>query len=127
MPFLVVVSFITAHFWIYPAHISQGWDATLAHIPYYELKKQMNGYLQENNLDIDFIGSDFPDLASHENIYLNGENKKFKPYSLKNDSLLIYSNIFNNFTDSELKELKHWQKRLTLQKNGIEIILYKKQ
>ncbi len=126
MPYLVIISFVTAHFWIYPAHISQGWDATLAHIPYYELKKEMNSYIKDNHLDIVNIGSDFPDLASGEIIFLDGEEKSFKSYSLESDSLLIYSNIFNNFTDNELNELVHWQKWHVLKKNGIEIILYKK-
>jgi hypothetical protein len=31
---------LTGHFWVYPEKISQPWDTTLAHIPYYELRKE---------------------------------------------------------------------------------------
>src|SRR4030042_584520 len=39
---------ITGNLWTYPDNISKAWDATLGHLPYYELRAECLDYLENN-------------------------------------------------------------------------------
>ncbi|MEM7039547.1 MAG: hypothetical protein AAF570_21410, partial [Bacteroidota bacterium] len=54
---------ISGHFWIYPDHIAQGWDASLAHVRYFGLRNQMDQYVLENEISMSDVCSDFPLLS----------------------------------------------------------------
>ena len=42
----LLLGLISGNLWIYPERISQGWDASLAHIPYHSLRKKA---IEKNN------------------------------------------------------------------------------
>ncbi|PCH92475.1 MAG: hypothetical protein COB85_08100, partial [Bacteroidetes bacterium] len=44
---VLVISLFTGNLWIYPERISQNWDSTLAHLPYYSLRQKMINYIDE--------------------------------------------------------------------------------
>ncbi|MDP3353257.1 MAG: hypothetical protein Q8S44_05920, partial [Flavobacteriaceae bacterium] len=50
---------ITGNFWIYPPKIAQGWDSTLAHIPYYNLRIDAIKYLDNEKIEISKVASFF--------------------------------------------------------------------
>ena len=53
VPLLLLAGLISGNLWIYPRNIAQGWDATLAHVPYYNLRIEAINYLDKNNIEID--------------------------------------------------------------------------
>lgn len=88
---LVIVS---GNFWVYPDKISQGWDATLAHLPYYSLRKQAIQYLDDQKIEINEVQTFFPDSNIMDDIDLNGDFRKFKKFEGDN-GYVLYSNIHN--------------------------------
>ncbi len=92
--FIWIAVLTTGNFWVYPDKIAQGWDATLAHLPYYDLRKQAIQYLDTENIDINEVVTFFPNRAPIDNIDLNGDQRNFKSYKEKSEYVL-YSNIYN--------------------------------
>ena len=88
---LVIVS---GNFWIYPDKISQGWDATLAHLPYYSLRKQAIAYFDEQKIEINEVETFFPDSNIIDDIDLNNDLRKFRRFE-GGDGYVLYSNIHN--------------------------------
>ena len=52
-----VLLLFSGHFWIYPKNISQGWDSSLAYLNYFNLKKQMQQYVEDHHIPLDSIGT----------------------------------------------------------------------
>lgn len=124
-----VVSFflITGNCWIYPRNISQGWDSTLAHWPYYELRQEMNQYLEEQKIDFKEVGTAFPNTADFRYIDLADTTGKFARKNLHSNTYFFYSSIFNELTDAELDVLfSKWTQEKVLKKGGIDVILFKR-
>ena len=119
---------LLGHFWIYPSRISQGWDASLAHLPYYELRNEMLDYLGHENIAIENVGCQFPNLAERQYIDLRiGDTSHFSNAKIPSDEYILYSNIYNDFIDNELEEIKNQYHPIKeLSKGGIFLTLYKK-
>ncbi|PQJ73289.1 hypothetical protein [Polaribacter butkevichii] len=97
---LLFIGLLTGNLWIYPKKISQGWDATLAHIPYYNLRLTAIDYLDKNNIPIKEVATFFPNITSLHNIDLNNDKRTFATFNNKNN-YVFYSNIYN-LSDEEL-------------------------
>jgi hypothetical protein len=85
---------ISGNFWIYPNKISMGWDSTLAHLPYYDLRNKALEYLDKKGINFNAVASFFPNEASLNEIDLTGDQRKFSIYNGKNQ-YVFYSNIYN--------------------------------
>lgn len=120
------VALLSGHFWIYPDPIAKGWDATLAHIPYFQLKKEAVDYLKDAKPYS--IGSDFPNLRPPAEENLEGSAITiFKQKELRSDNKVLYSNVFNGFSETDLDTLerdfnieKQWQSGI------VTLILYQR-
>jgi hypothetical protein len=94
---------VGGNFIVYPDKIAKGWDSTLAHLPYYKLRHQAIDYLDKEHIDFEQVQSFFPNLASIDQIDLNGDDRSFHYYEGKG-KYIFYSNIFN-VTDQEYDEI----------------------
>lgn len=94
---------VGGNFIVYPDKIAKGWDSTLAHLPYYKLRHQAIDYLDKEHIDFEQVQSFFPNLASIDQIDLNGDYRSFHYYEGKR-KYIFYSNIFN-VTDQEYDEI----------------------
>ncbi|AKQ47086.1 hypothetical protein TH63_17885 [Rufibacter radiotolerans] len=103
---LLLVSLVSGHFWLYPQRVAKGWDATLAHLPYFELRQQMLTYLDQQQIPREEVGSDFPNLAAPSDTDLNKDHRTFPAKNLAAQSYILYSNVFNGFTNEELEDLQ---------------------
>jgi hypothetical protein len=118
---------ISGNAWIYPERISQGWDSSLAHLPYYKARNQMINYIKQKNLPLSDIGTAFPNTALFKYIDLTEEEVGFAEKDLKKNTYIFYSNIMNDFTDAERNELKNtWYVEKEFHYLHIKVILYKK-
>jgi hypothetical protein len=123
---VVLAGLISGNFWIYPDTISKGWDSTLAHLPYYKLRSNMLSYIKQQNIPIDSIGSEFPNTRTFMYTDLNEDNRCFPQKNLKTQPYILQSNIFNDFSDSELYERRHsWILVREEKKCGVYVRLYK--
>lgn len=128
LPYVMILLLFAGNFLIYPKHIAQGWDSTLAHIHYYDLEKDMHNYIEELGLDRNEIGTAFP--LKNERKYMTlveGENLKYHDYDLSRHQYIVYSNVMNSFSDLELETLFNtWTKKKQLKTAGVEMILFEK-
>lgn len=123
---LVFIAVVSGSFWIYPDKIAQGWDATLAHIPYHKLHKEIIEYIDNEEISLYKIGSVTPNLKKLKYIYLTEDERAFVKLDMNKNKYVLYSNVFNDFTDNEIDQLKsRWVKEKHIEKNRIFITLYK--
>lgn len=123
---IVLLGFLTGNFWIYPNKISQGWDSTLAHLPWYDLEKEVELFLHENEIPREEVGTAFPNIGPRKFIALNDSETGFKEKDLSQDCFVLYSNVMNDFSDEEIDELEmNWEPIFESQKGGVVAIVYK--
>ena len=124
---IIFIGFLSGNLWIYPKKISQSWDSTLAHLPYYELRQEMIAFIKQTGIPFEQVGSVFPNLRSLDHTELNGSQERFARFDVDRNSFVFYSNVFNDFKDEEIDQLfGSWKVRKSLQKNGICVILFVK-
>ncbi len=111
----------------YPKHVSVGWDSTLAHIPFFKLKEQMINHLNQEKIDVSKVGASFPLDAPIRFSNLNNDDRSFPEKDLQHQRFILYSNVFNKFTDDEIAELeKDWIPLKTLEQGRVELVLFGK-
>ncbi len=103
---VMLLALFTGNFWVYPKHVAQGWDSALAHYPYYELRNKMIHYIDENQIPIEVVGTEFPMIGKMEFIDLNSREIGFHKKDFEKDMYILYSNVFNDFSDEELSKLE---------------------
>ena len=122
--FLILVS---GNFWIYPDKIAKGWDATLAHLPYYNLRNQAIQYLDHEAIDFKDVQSFFPNTQSLDIIDLKNDSRNFNNFDAKS-KYVFYSNIFNidDETYNKITNPEEYIMMKHFENNGVFIIIYKK-
>ena len=124
---ILILGLFSGNFWVYPKKISQGWDSTLAHLPYYKLRTKMLKFIDINEIDKANIGYDFPGAYPQKYLDLSNETWRFPEANLLVHEYILYSSVVNDFTDKEIEELENnWE--ILHQENSItvDIILYKR-
>ncbi len=123
---IAFIGLLTGNLWIYPKHIAQGWDATLAHIPYYNLRKKMIAYIDSQQIPPATIGTVFPNIGPYEIYELNERQEGFVKKDFLTNQYFFYATVFNDVSDEDLVELStNWEIVQQFESFGIEVILYK--
>jgi len=116
---------VTGNLWIYSDHISQGWDSTLAHVPYFKLRSEAVHFMDEHKIPIEKTATFFPNTAKLDLIDLKGDQRSFQPFTGENE-YVFYSNVYN-LTDNDFKILyTNYESIATFSKCRIRVVLYKK-
>ncbi len=124
---LMVLGLASGNFWVYPDKIAQGWDASLAHLPYYKVRSDMLAYLQQQSIPLEAIGTAFPEIGALQFRDLSDRLEGFAEKDLVAQPYILYSNIMNDFSDEEIDQLKqHWTPLKTYARHGIFMTLYTK-
>ena len=112
---LLFLGLVSGNLWVYPEKISQGWDATLAHLPYHQLRKNAIQFLEDKNINFQEVGTFFPNYTSIDEIDLNDDSRFFEYFNQKNP-YIFYSNVYNvsdedyDFLQENYYELKRFKK-----------------
>ena len=93
--FALVLLLSCSHFYVYPERLSQSWDSSLAHLPYFDLRRQTIDFLKENNVPFSEVGVSFPLTEKHKLTDFSDENGEFSNYDFKQNRWIIYTNIGN--------------------------------
>jgi hypothetical protein len=88
---------------VYPKNISQGWNATLGHLPYHSLRLEAIHYLNDSNINIQEVASFFPNYNVLDYIDFNGDKRSFAKFNT-NKKYVFYASVYN-LTDEEQKSL----------------------
>lgn len=123
---LSFVGLLSGNLWVYPDPVAKGWDATLAHLPYYHLRKEALHYMKEKNIPPGEVSGGFPYNLTGKCIDLNHDTTPFSSLPMERSPYVLYSNISNDFTDQQLYALKNeW---IPVEKFGgwpVRFVLYK--
>jgi hypothetical protein len=113
---ILIILFALGNFLVYPRGVAMGWDATLAHLPYHSLRAEAVAFLDKEKIDFQTVGSYFPNLNTGENLFLNGDQRRFAALDFSRNEYVFISNIYNDIseTDEEILRrdwvlLKKWQ------------------
>jgi len=124
---LLTIGLLTGNLWIYPRNIAQGWDASLAHLPYFGLRDKMLDYLAEQQIPITEVASLFPNNIEIRYLDLTENRQKHPTIDLGTSVLVLYSNVFNDITDEEIEKLdRDYRIVKEAEKAGIYFRIYRK-
>ena len=86
----------------------------------------MLNYIRKNNIEFNNIGSVTPNLKQQKYIYLDDDTASFSNKDFNKNEFILYSNIFNDFSDDEVETLQNeWKEVKIYKKSCVKIILYK--
>jgi hypothetical protein len=123
--FIGLIGLISGSFWVYPSHIAQGWDSTLGHLSYYQLRDNMIQFMDEYSIDKSQVGFDFPGGYEQRFLDLSEETWFFPEVDIENQEYILFSNVVNEFSDEELIELKENWKLIHQEKSiTVNFVLY---
>jgi hypothetical protein len=94
---------LLGNFIVYPDKMAQGWDASLAHLPYWKLRKEAIIYLEQQQIELEQVATFFPNYTTIDNVELNGDRRSFSKFSGK-EKYVFYSNVYN-LSDNEFDKL----------------------
>ncbi len=121
----LIIGLWSGHLWIYPDKTPNGWDATLAHLPYYKLRQDALNYLDKNNIDFQTVGFFFPAESKGKYIELNNDERSFAEFDTKKNKYIAFSNIAN-WNDELIDEItQHWILKKEFSRNSVFIRIYK--
>jgi hypothetical protein len=96
----------SGHFWITPETMAKGWDSMLSHIWYLDYRDEAVRYLKTQNIASGTVGSDFPNLATHQQITLENDSYYFIQKNVSEQTYILQSNAMNGFSETELTQLR---------------------
>ena len=79
---VLCMGLLTGNLWVYPKIISQGWNATLGHLPYHSLRLDAIDYLNEKSINIEEVASFFPNYNILDYIDFKEQKSLAKHYSV---------------------------------------------
>jgi len=111
------------NFIVYSDTFAQGWDSSLAHLPYWELRKKGIEYMDKKKIPVTETASFFPNLTSIDNVDLNGDMRSFTNFTGK-EAFVFYSNVYNlsDFNLEVLHENYHITKSFTKRNVRVELM-----
>jgi len=126
---LVSISLLSGHLWIYPNHMAQGWEASLVHLPYFSLRKQMIEFIEQEEISYEEITTTFPNINGTYYSDLSKQAWNFIPkhkLPLQQSNYVMQSNVMNDFSEEELEYLAsdQFKKLKSYRKMGVYVNLY---
>lgn len=124
---VLIVALALGNLWVYPRGIAMGWDSTLAHLPYHELRDEAVRYLEKGKIDFQKVGTLFPNLNTGENLMLNGDHRRFADMDFSRNEYIFASNIFNDLSEDDYNTLRReWILIKKWQQSGVWIEIYER-
>lgn len=124
---LIFLVQLSGHFWNYPRRISQGWDCSLALLPYYPMRVDFQNYIIENKIPKNEIGANFTLVNSDFAVNLKGDPTSYGKLGEDSVSYIWYSNVENSILDDHFDDyFKNWEILKQEKKGNVQMILFKK-
>ena len=124
---LLCIGLLSGHLWVYPSNISQGWDASLAHLPYYGLREKILSDMKAQNIEVDEVACVFPNQSQKRFMDLSNSMDQHTSFDHNKSKYVLYSNVYNDFTDEDVKMLAEQYKVLIhLQNMEVFMTLYER-
>jgi len=123
---IMLIGLLSGNCWTYPDTVAKGWDATLAHVPYYGLRNNMLDYIDSSNISFSDIGTEVPNELPLKYYDLSDDERFIPRKDFNRNKYIFYSNLYNMFTDEEIMTLKkHWIIEKEFRYMLVRVTLYK--
>ena len=126
---ILIIGLLTGHLWVYPDKVSQGWEASLAHLPYFDVRDKMTNYIIEKGINPNDIATGSPNKYRRldSDLQTDGIWKFVDIDEVRYDTFtyIIYSNVFNDFADSTYHDLhSNWQREQEFKSGQVRMTLF---
>lgn len=125
----VVLMFVSGHFWIYPATLSQSWDSSLAYLNSFKVEEEMERYIDSVGIKPSDIGTRirFNERGNSEFKVLS-EAEHYAKFNIETNKFILLSNIENVTKDEELNYIMtNWTLIKSCSQLGVFMSLYKRE
>lgn len=124
----IILSNCLGHFLVYPDKIAQGWDASLSYRTHLHQKELIMEYIHTNDIQIEQVGSSFPNLSLDKFYNLSESHQSFALKDFRGtQEYIYYTNVCNDFSDQELEKLKNdYTPIFKIESNTVHSTLLKK-
>lgn len=127
MGLLAALGLLLGNLWVYPEGVAQGWDSTLAHLPYYRVRAEVHESIAQRGIPLERVGTAFPEIGPLDERDLSGRPDGMSRLDMERQRYVFYSNVMNDFTDEQIQELRqNWIPIFTAARGGVKGILYQK-
>ncbi len=123
---LLVIVQLSGHFWAYPRRVPQGWDATLAHLPVYQLRADFQSYMLQHDIGTGIVATSFPLLASDSMMDLKGSPLRYRDFETDSTEYVWYSNVCNAMNRNVGYYFNNWQIVKQQKRGHVEMVLFKR-
>jgi hypothetical protein len=115
------------HRWIYPDKVAQGWDASLAHLPYFSLMSQAWSEIPDPGA----VYTEFPLYKPMQSVRPGSQQKRASFQKAEGDWLshdyVLYSNIINDIPDHTYEQITStWPLQREWERGKVFIRLYRR-
>ncbi|SDH56899.1 glycosyltransferase family 39 protein [Winogradskyella thalassocola] len=126
---IIVLMFVSGHFWIYPATISQSWDSSLAYLNSYTVEDQMEDYIDSVGIKTSEIGTRVRfNERNFSEFKVITETDRYADFNLATNKFILLSNIDNQTKDDELNEImNNWKLVKRYSQLGVFMSLYERE
>lgn len=122
----VVLIQLSGHFWNYPRQYSQGWDGTLAHLPFFSLRAEFKQYMADHDIPKSEVATAFSLIKSDRIIDLKGDTTGYKDVYKDSTEYIWYSNVSNTMNKTVDYYFRNWQVIKYEKKGHVEMALFKR-
>ncbi len=91
---LLLCSLLAGNLIVYPEYLSQGWNNSLAHLPYWSIRRQAIHEMNERHIPLEQTASFFPNACANDLVELNGDQRSFCAFTGK-EEYVFYSSCYN--------------------------------
>jgi hypothetical protein len=124
---IIILTQLSGHFWHYPDRISQGWENTLSHLPYYNMRKDFINYMASKNIAPEQVSTAAMMTPSAYQTDILQDSSRYRFYDTNELSPYIwYANVANEL-NQELPLIIQQYDTLKYDKKGyVTMILFQK-
>jgi hypothetical protein len=117
---------LSGHFWTYPRRVSQGWDSTLGHLPYYSLRKDFKEYMAGQGIEKKDVATAFPLIQADSRADLAGDTTDYRDFETDSTRYVWYSNVCNAMNKGAGYYFDNWEIIKQARKGNVEMVLFRK-
>ncbi|MBQ3634088.1 MAG: hypothetical protein II951_00520 [Bacteroidales bacterium] len=119
------VSLLTGNFWVYPDSMAQGWDASLAHLNYWGLRRNVAGYMHRHDISTAETATFYPNYVPSDYIFMDGDTVSPREFSGSEDYVL-FSNVYNTAKDALPQIVESYVPDTSLSSLNVRVVLWRR-
>ena len=122
----IFLSQLLSHLIVYPRDIAQGWDGSLAYVPFQTLVSEMEDDLLDEAFDCSQVGTFFPLRGDRKYRVLEDVDCIYKSANVGADRYIVTSNVMNEVSPEDYSDLEDQYDRVRQwESRGVSLVLHR--